>query len=239
MEEDYRRIYVGNLPDQIDEELLYELFIQAGPVEEVSLPKKPDGSPKQFAFILFKQECSVIYAKELFETTRLFGNPLRIEPKMKDAADRVREQVEKLPDVNGLNVLRGFGGDRRSTLLEDEPGRRQGGNGQGLGAQTPDFEHLFQLGQQLQQSIPSFRAMLNQPNYYQQADMSMMPDYRRRGGGSDHHQNRNRHMMHHHPYRDDRPPRSDQRHNQHSGGGRYQQYSSSGHHQRERKGRRH
>ncbi|XP_039283778.1 RNA-binding protein 7 isoform X2 [Nilaparvata lugens] len=213
--------------------LLFQQPIKAGPVEEVSLPKKPDGSPKQFAFILFKQECSVIYAKELFETTRLFGNPLRIEPKMKDAADRVREQVEKLPDVNGLNVLRGFGGDRRNPSLEDELSRRQTDDGQRGAFAPPNFEQLLQMGQQLQQSIPSFRTMINQPNYYQQSDLSMMPDHRRRG--ADHHQARNRHVMHH-PYRDERPPRSDQRHNQH-GGGRYHQYG--GHHQRERKGRRH
>ena len=55
-------LWAGNLEDKVTEELLYELFLQAGPLDYVKKPKE-----KNFAFICFKHKESVKYAMKLFE----------------------------------------------------------------------------------------------------------------------------------------------------------------------------
>ena len=42
-------LWCGGLDDKVTQELLYELMMQAGPVEKVTKPKD-----KNFAFVLFK-----------------------------------------------------------------------------------------------------------------------------------------------------------------------------------------
>merc|ERR1712227_64947 len=61
-------LWAGNLEDKVTEELLYELFLQAGPLDYVKKPKE-----KNFAFICFKHKESVKYAMKLFEGLNLFG----------------------------------------------------------------------------------------------------------------------------------------------------------------------
>uniref|UniRef100_A0A1B6GDE7 RRM domain-containing protein n=1 Tax=Cuerna arida TaxID=1464854 RepID=A0A1B6GDE7_9HEMI len=75
---DNRTIYCGNLSEEVTDEILYELFNQAGPVESVRRPKDQNGRPKSFAFILYKHECSVPYAIELFGYTKLFNRNLNL-----------------------------------------------------------------------------------------------------------------------------------------------------------------
>jgi len=72
-----RTLFCGNLCDQITEELLYELFIQAGPVERVSIPVK-DGKPRSFGFITFKHAESIQYAIQLMSGICLFRRELRL-----------------------------------------------------------------------------------------------------------------------------------------------------------------
>lgn len=47
-------------------------------MESVRRPKDPNGRPKSFGFIVFKHECSVPYAVELFRTTKLFNRNLNV-----------------------------------------------------------------------------------------------------------------------------------------------------------------
>lgn len=68
-----RTLYCGNIDEQMDEELLYELFVQAGPLEKISMPRDRFRGGPGYAFITFKHECSVPYAVELFDDTTLFG----------------------------------------------------------------------------------------------------------------------------------------------------------------------
>ncbi|KPP65249.1 RNA-binding protein 7-like [Scleropages formosus] len=74
-----RTLFVGNLDPQVTEELLFELFLQAGPLIKVKIPKDNDGRSKQFGFINFKHEVSVPYGMQLLNGTRLFGRPLKIQ----------------------------------------------------------------------------------------------------------------------------------------------------------------
>ncbi|KAM4015564.1 RNA-binding protein 7 [Anomaloglossus baeobatrachus] len=74
-----RTLFVGNLDPRATEELLFELFLQAGPAINVKIPKDKDGTPKQFAFVNFKHEESVPYGMSLLNGIKLFGRPLKIQ----------------------------------------------------------------------------------------------------------------------------------------------------------------
>ncbi|OCT72339.1 hypothetical protein XELAEV_18035314mg [Xenopus laevis] len=74
-----RTLFVGNLDPRATEELLFELFLQAGPAFSVKIPKDKDGKPKQFAFVNFKHEESVPYGMSLLNGIKLFGRPLKIQ----------------------------------------------------------------------------------------------------------------------------------------------------------------
>ncbi|VDN08659.1 unnamed protein product [Dibothriocephalus latus] len=58
----------------MSEEIIYELFLQAGPIESVSLKGG-------FGFVTFEDEESVLYSCSLFEGVRLFDQELKIKPR--------------------------------------------------------------------------------------------------------------------------------------------------------------
>ncbi|NXA81226.1 RBM7 protein, partial [Thryothorus ludovicianus] len=74
-----RTLFVGNLDPKVTEELIFELFHQAGPVITVKIPKDRDGRPKQFAFVNFKHEESAPYGLRLLNGIKLYGRPMRIQ----------------------------------------------------------------------------------------------------------------------------------------------------------------
>lgn len=99
-DKDSRTIFCGNLSDQVTEELLYELFLQAGPLEEVSLPKNKDGSFRQFGFITYAHKVSVPYAIQLFIGTRLFHRELNLQARC--------PQLKLQGSLNAVNTDRGM-----------------------------------------------------------------------------------------------------------------------------------
>ncbi|XP_041985934.1 RNA-binding protein 7 [Aricia agestis] len=81
IDEDTKTLWCGNLADQVTEEVLYELFLQAGPLEKVKIPRDRDGRQKNFAFITYCHEVSVPYALNLFRGTALFYRTLNLQSK--------------------------------------------------------------------------------------------------------------------------------------------------------------
>lgn len=79
MEKNLKTLYCGNLADVVTEELLYELFLQAGPVEEVKIVKDKNGKSRGFGFVTFKHAVSVPYAVQLMAGESLFGRALRMQ----------------------------------------------------------------------------------------------------------------------------------------------------------------
>nr|CAB3265483.1 RNA-binding protein 7-like [Phallusia mammillata] len=72
-------LFVGNLSDKVTEEILFELFLQAGPVKTVCIPKdNKTGRQRNFGFITFKHEVSVKYSIELLNGIKLFNLPLNV-----------------------------------------------------------------------------------------------------------------------------------------------------------------
>ncbi|KAL7054401.1 hypothetical protein AAHC03_026136 [Spirometra sp. Aus1] len=58
----------------MSEEIIYELFLQAGPIESVSLKGN-------FGFVTFEDEESVLYSCSLFEGVRVFDQEIKIKPR--------------------------------------------------------------------------------------------------------------------------------------------------------------
>lgn len=78
-EETDRTLFIRNLDQKVTEELLFELFLQAGPLVRTKIPKDPDGKQKTFGFVIFKHEVSVPYAMQLLDRTVLFGKSIHVQ----------------------------------------------------------------------------------------------------------------------------------------------------------------
>lgn len=89
MDEDRRdrTLWCGGLDPKVTEELLRELFVQAGPLEDVKIPKDSTGRLKNFAFITFTHAESVGYTLALMEGVSLYGRNLRLERRPQATVD--------------------------------------------------------------------------------------------------------------------------------------------------------
>lgn len=89
MDEDRRdrTLWCGNLDPKVTEELLRELFVQAGPVEDVKIPKDNNGRSKNFAFVTFVHSESVGYTIALMDGVSLYRRRIRMERRPKAAVD--------------------------------------------------------------------------------------------------------------------------------------------------------
>ncbi|KAG7583797.1 RNA recognition motif domain [Arabidopsis suecica] len=78
-------IFVGNLHPQLSEDLLLELFVQAGPVVSVFIPKdKVTNLQQTFGFVQFRNEEDADYAIKVFNMVKLYGEPIRVKKASQD-----------------------------------------------------------------------------------------------------------------------------------------------------------
>jgi len=78
-------IYVGNLDPKIDEEIVWELMVQCGPVANVHLPRdKITNTHQGYGFVEFKNEEDSDYAIKILNMIRLFGKPIRCNKSSQD-----------------------------------------------------------------------------------------------------------------------------------------------------------
>eukprot|EP00276_Gloeochaete_wittrockiana_P021935 CAMPEP_0184351442 /NCGR_PEP_ID=MMETSP1089-20130417/43628_1 /TAXON_ID=38269 ORGANISM="Gloeochaete wittrockiana, Strain SAG46.84" /NCGR_SAMPLE_ID=MMETSP1089 /ASSEMBLY_ACC=CAM_ASM_000445 /LENGTH=276 /DNA_ID=CAMNT_0026684793 /DNA_START=86 /DNA_END=912 /DNA_ORIENTATION=+ len=77
--------YVGNLDSQINESLLWELFVQAGPVVNVHIPKDKITSQHQgYGFVEFRSEEDADYAMKIMNMIKIHGKPVRVNKASQD-----------------------------------------------------------------------------------------------------------------------------------------------------------
>ncbi|KAK2873190.1 hypothetical protein Q8A67_023087 [Cirrhinus molitorella] len=112
-----KTILVGNIHSCVTEEILYELFLQAGPVVEVRIFR--DGQHAPYGCVYYKHAEAVPYAVALLNGIWLYGQPIKLQPKtdghyhrneafayhtenglIADSADAVH-QYDVLLNVNG------------------------------------------------------------------------------------------------------------------------------------------
>ena len=95
-------MYVGNLDPQMDEQLLWELFVQCGPVASVYVPKdRVTSSHQGYAFVEMKREEDCEYCVKILNMIKVFGKPIRVNK----ASQRWRERRRRSPSA--LNVFVG------------------------------------------------------------------------------------------------------------------------------------
>ncbi|XP_053505640.1 RNA binding motif protein 11 [Ictalurus furcatus] len=76
--EEQHTVFVFNLSNCVREEILYELFLQAGPVRKVVIPKDRDGNQKSYGFVYYKHVEAVPYAIALLDGIWLYGCPITL-----------------------------------------------------------------------------------------------------------------------------------------------------------------
>ncbi|XP_020602965.1 RNA-binding protein 7-like [Orbicella faveolata] len=80
IERDERCLFIGNLDSRVTEEILWELFLQSGPLEAVHIPKdKETGRQKSYGFIRFSHEVSVPYTISLMNGITLYGRAITVK----------------------------------------------------------------------------------------------------------------------------------------------------------------
>jgi splicing factor 3B subunit 4 len=79
-------VYVGNLDEQVTDEIVWELMLNAGRIQNVNLPKDRVTQIHQgFGFVEFMSEEDAEYAAKIMNQIRLYGKPIRVN---KASADK-------------------------------------------------------------------------------------------------------------------------------------------------------
>lgn len=72
-------IYVGGLDEKVNEAMLWELFVQAGPVMNVHMPKDRVTTQHQgYGFVEFLGEDDADYSIKIMNMIKLYGKPIRV-----------------------------------------------------------------------------------------------------------------------------------------------------------------
>ena len=72
-------VYVGNLDERMTESLLWELFLQAGPVTNTHMPRDRISLQHQgYGFVEFLSEEDADYAIKIMNMIKMFGKPIRV-----------------------------------------------------------------------------------------------------------------------------------------------------------------
>lgn len=78
-------VYLGNLDSKVDENILWELFIQCAPVVSVHIPR--DRISKEhngFGFLEFRNEIDCDYAVKVMNMIKLYGKPIKVNKASQD-----------------------------------------------------------------------------------------------------------------------------------------------------------
>jgi splicing factor 3B subunit 4 len=134
-------IWVGNLAQAVDSDLIYELCIQFGQVAEVTLnTDKISGEHLGYAFVEYKNVESAEYAMRCMTNVQLFGKPVRVNKSSRTAETSSGKENEKgvganlfvrglhddVDDVYLRQLCSPFGLLLKVYVVRDEEGRSKG-----------------------------------------------------------------------------------------------------------------
>ena len=95
-------VYVGGLDTRCTEEIIWELFLQCGPVLNVHFPRdKITNEHSSYGFVEFKSEDDADYAIKIMHMIKLYGRAIKVN---KASQDKRTQEV-------GANVFVGNLGD--------------------------------------------------------------------------------------------------------------------------------
>jgi splicing factor 3B subunit 4 len=88
-------IYIGNLDERVSDALVWELFLQAGRIVNVHLPKdRVTQSHQGYGFVEFNAEEDAEYAARIMNQVRLYGKPIRVNKASADKQKSVEVGAE-------------------------------------------------------------------------------------------------------------------------------------------------
>lgn len=88
-------IYIGNLDERVTDALVWELFLQAGRIANVHLPKDRVTQTHQgYGFVEFNSEEDAEYAARIMNQVRLYGKPIRVNKASADKQKSVEVGAE-------------------------------------------------------------------------------------------------------------------------------------------------
>jgi len=103
-----RTLWVGNLHSNVDEQILYELFLNSGPLEKVTIPKDRETmKQKSFGFVVFEHEESVQYAKQQMEDVKLFGHHIILRRAIKK--EKVSDSISNVKTIRNVQTSNSLG----------------------------------------------------------------------------------------------------------------------------------
>ena len=80
-------VYVGDLDDKVDDTMLWELMLQAGPVVNVHIPKdKVTMDHQGYGFVEFTSPAIADYAIKIMNMIPLFGKPIKVNKAQQTSA---------------------------------------------------------------------------------------------------------------------------------------------------------
>lgn len=95
----------GPLDERVDDDLLWELFVQAGPIASVHIPvDKVTGRHQGYGFVEFKSETDAEYALRVLNLVPLFGRPIKVRHASSDKSGRNARDVGANLFIGGLDV---------------------------------------------------------------------------------------------------------------------------------------
>ena len=78
-------VYVGNLDEKVQEEILWELMLQCGPVVNVHMPKdKVTGKHQFYGFVEFRGEEDAEYCMKVMNMIKLYNKPIKVNKASQD-----------------------------------------------------------------------------------------------------------------------------------------------------------
>ena len=78
-------IYVGNIDTKVNEDIVWEVFLQCGPIVNVHIPRdKITNEHQGYGFVEFKNEEDADYSIKILHMVKLFGKPIKVNKASQD-----------------------------------------------------------------------------------------------------------------------------------------------------------
>lgn len=127
-------VWVGGLDLEVDEDLLWELMLQSGPVASVNMPRdKITGDHAGYAFVEFSSEQDADYAMKIMNMVRIYGKAIKINKAARDRKEMdvgsnifVGNLEEEVDDQLLYNAFSVFGQVLAAKVMFDGDGKHRG-----------------------------------------------------------------------------------------------------------------